>query len=51
MLSNLNPSQDYKSSVLSGLRPDIIMEIAGRALEWWMYQESQEMRFQDMVRD
>ena len=39
----LNPTDDYKTSVLSGLTPSIIMECAGRALAFWCYQSTQEM--------
>ena len=41
--SSLNPTDDYKTSVLSGLPPSIIMECAGRALAFWSYQSTQEM--------
>lgn len=39
----LNPSEDYKTSVLSGLDPNTIMECASRALVFWAYQTTQEM--------
>jgi E3 ubiquitin-protein ligase CCNP1IP1 len=39
----LNPTEDYKTSVLSGLDPTTIMECAGRALSFWAYQTTQEM--------
>jgi E3 ubiquitin-protein ligase CCNP1IP1 len=39
----LNPTEDYKTSVLSGLDPNTIMECAGRALGFWAYQSTQEM--------
>lgn len=39
----LNPTEDYKTSVLSGLDPNTIMECAGRALAFWTYQTTQEM--------
>jgi E3 ubiquitin-protein ligase CCNP1IP1 len=45
VVTNLNPTEDYKTSVLSGLRPFVIMEIAGRALSFWAYQAAQEMLF------
>ncbi|KAF9112040.1 cyclin B1 interacting protein 1, E3 ubiquitin protein ligase [Mortierella sp. AM989] len=45
----LNPSQEYRSSVLSGLRPEIIMEICTRAISFWTYQTSQEARYQEMA--
>ena len=43
VVTNLNPSEDYKTSVLSGLSPNVIMECAGRALSFWAYQTTQEM--------
>ncbi|KUI68396.1 E3 ubiquitin-protein ligase CCNB1IP1 [Cytospora mali] len=43
MVTNLNPSEDYKTSVLSGLSPEAIMECAGRALSFWSYQMMQEL--------
>lgn len=39
----LNPTEDYKTSVLSGLDPATIIECAGRALSFWAYQATQEM--------
>lgn len=39
----LNPTEDYKTSVLSGLDPNTVMECAGRALGFWAYQSTQEM--------
>ena len=39
----MNPSEDYKTSVLSGLNPTIIMECASRAVGFWSYQATQEM--------
>ena len=41
--TTLNPSEDYKTSVLSGLTPGMIMECAGRSLAFWSYQSTQEM--------
>lgn len=41
--TQLNPSEDYKTSVLSGLSPGIIMECAGRGLAFYSYQASQEV--------
>ena len=41
--TNLNPPEDYKTSVLSGLSPTTIMECAGRGLAFWAYQSTQEM--------
>lgn len=39
----LNPPEDYKTSVLSGLSPTIIMECAGRGLAFYSYQVTQEV--------
>ena len=41
--TSLNPTDDYKTSVLSGLTPTTIMECAGRGLAFWSYQSTQEM--------
>lgn len=46
VLSNLNPSEDYKTSVLSGLSPNVIMECAGRGLSFWAYQTTQGIYYQ-----
>ncbi|KAI0173343.1 hypothetical protein GGR52DRAFT_590485 [Hypoxylon sp. FL1284] len=47
VISNLNPSEDYKTSVLSGLSPNVIIECASRALSFWAYQASQEVVYQE----
>ncbi|KAG0268952.1 hypothetical protein BGZ95_002264 [Linnemannia exigua] len=46
---DLNPSQEYRSSILSGLRPEIIMEICTRGISFWTYQTSQEAKYQEMA--
>lgn len=43
VVTQLNPTEDYKTSVLSGLSPSIIMECAGRGLAFHSYQTTQEM--------
>jgi len=43
VIANLNPTEDYKTSVLSGLSPTVILECAGRGLSFWQYQMAQEM--------
>ncbi|KAF8559074.1 hypothetical protein OG21DRAFT_1403797 [Imleria badia] len=45
----LHPTNDYKTSVLSGLSPSVIMEICKRALSFWQYQIHQENSFQNAV--
>jgi hypothetical protein len=46
VVTGLNPSEDYKTSVLSGLSPTIIMECASRGLAFYSYQASQEIIYQ-----
>ncbi|WAR09315.1 CIP1-like protein, partial [Mya arenaria] len=36
--NNLQPSEQYKSMILAGLKPDVINEICSRAIAFWMYQ-------------
>lgn len=43
VIAELNPSEDYKTSVLSGLSPNTIVECASRALSFWAYQTTQEV--------
>lgn len=43
VFTTLNPTDDYKTSLLSGLNPGLIMEIAGRGLAFWGYQAMQEV--------
>ncbi|KAF2968242.1 hypothetical protein GQX73_g5346 [Xylaria multiplex] len=43
VITNLKPSEDYKTSVLSGLSPNVIIDCASRALSFWAYQVTQEM--------
>jgi E3 ubiquitin-protein ligase CCNP1IP1 len=43
VITKLTPTEDYKTSVLSGLSPSIIMECASRALSFWAYQTGQEV--------
>ncbi|TFK43223.1 hypothetical protein BDQ12DRAFT_718460 [Crucibulum laeve] len=42
VICSLHPSNDYKTSVLSGLTPSIILEICSRAISFWQYQIHQE---------
>ncbi|KAF4125350.1 E3 ubiquitin-protein ligase CCNP1IP1 [Geosmithia morbida] len=44
-ITNLKPTEEYKTSVLSGLSPNIIMECAGRALSFWAYQTTQDIYY------
>ena len=49
VVATLNPTEDYKTSVLSGLNPNVIMECAGRALNFWAYQTMQEMSVEEIL--
>ncbi|KAI0939068.1 hypothetical protein AcV5_000586 [Taiwanofungus camphoratus] len=49
VVCSLHPSNDYKTSVLSGLNPSIILEICSRAMSFWQYQVHQEHSFQHAV--
>ncbi|XP_019855434.1 PREDICTED: E3 ubiquitin-protein ligase CCNB1IP1-like [Amphimedon queenslandica] len=44
---DLQPPEEYKSMVLAGLRPEIIMEIAARGLSFWSYQSHQEKLYHE----
>lgn len=43
VVTQLNPTEDYKTSVLSGLHPNLIIECASRGVSFFQYQTSQEM--------
>lgn len=43
VVTSLEARDEYKTIVLSGLSPNVIMECAGRALSFWNYQMTQEM--------
>ncbi|XP_053380836.1 E3 ubiquitin-protein ligase CCNB1IP1-like isoform X2 [Mercenaria mercenaria] len=47
--NNLQPSEQYKSMILAGLKPDVICEIASRAHAFWAYQSYQEKTYQEYV--
>lgn len=49
VVCSLHPTNDYKTSVLSGLTPATILEICSRAISFWQYQIHQESTFQQAV--
>ncbi|KAF2496283.1 hypothetical protein BU16DRAFT_509204 [Lophium mytilinum] len=49
VVAQLNPTEDYKTSILSGLSPNIIMECASRGLAFYSYQTSQEIVYQEYL--
>ncbi|CZT25028.1 uncharacterized protein RCC_10756 [Ramularia collo-cygni] len=46
VVTSLNPTEDYKTSILSGFSPAVIMECASRGLSFWSYQMAQEITYQ-----
>ncbi|EDO33309.1 predicted protein, partial [Nematostella vectensis] len=46
---DLQPVEQYKSMVLAGQRPEVIMEVSSRALAFWTYQTHQERTYQEYV--
>ncbi|KIJ56660.1 hypothetical protein M422DRAFT_57338 [Sphaerobolus stellatus SS14] len=46
VIASLRPTNDYKTSVLSGLSPAVVLEICGRAIAFWQYQIHQENSYQ-----
>ncbi|XP_050413464.1 E3 ubiquitin-protein ligase CCNB1IP1-like [Patella vulgata] len=46
---DLKPSEQYKSMVLAGLKPETVMEICTRSLSFWTYQTQQEKSYQEYV--
>ncbi|KAH9845015.1 chiasma assembly [Teratosphaeria destructans] len=49
VITQLNPTEDYKTSVLSGFSPNIIMECASRGLSFYSYQTTQEIVYQEYL--
>ncbi|GAA6035985.1 hypothetical protein JCM8097_005200 [Rhodosporidiobolus ruineniae] len=49
MQTALNPHDSYKTSILSGLSPAIILDIASRGLNFYTYQVQQEASFQALI--
>ena len=49
MFTTLNPSEDFKTSVLSGFSPNVVMECAGRALSFWAHQMSQDVCYKQYL--
>lgn len=45
--ADLKPTETFKSIVLAGLKPDVIMDVAMRAMSFWSYQVEQETLFQE----
>ncbi|XP_064616518.1 E3 ubiquitin-protein ligase CCNB1IP1-like isoform X2 [Liolophura sinensis] len=46
---DLQPSEQYKSMVLAGQKPEVVMEVCTRALSFWTYQAHQERTYQEFL--
>ncbi|KAF8248069.1 hypothetical protein K440DRAFT_549753 [Wilcoxina mikolae CBS 423.85] len=49
VMMNLSPPEDYRTSLLSGLSPSVIMDICQRGLSFWNYQVIQEVVYQETI--
>ncbi|GBP44620.1 E3 ubiquitin-protein ligase CCNB1IP1 [Eumeta japonica] len=47
--ADLNPGETFKSIVLAGMKPDMIMDVAMRAMSFWSYQVEQETLYQESL--
>ncbi|XP_065183274.1 E3 ubiquitin-protein ligase CCNB1IP1-like isoform X1 [Sycon ciliatum] len=47
--TDLSPTDQYKSMVLAGQKPEVIMEICTRALSFWTYQAHQERTYHEYL--
>ena len=47
--TSLNPPQTFRTTILAGMNPMIVQDICGRALGFWTYQVTQEIRLQETV--
>ena len=46
---DLTLSDNFKSTLLAGYSPDVIMDVASRAISFWNYQQNQELVYQQWV--
>ncbi|KAF1956115.1 hypothetical protein CC80DRAFT_445752 [Byssothecium circinans] len=49
VVADLNPSEEYRATILAGLSPAAIMECASKGLAFWSYQATQEILYQDQL--
>lgn len=49
VMTTLNPTNEYKASILAGLPPSTILEVTARAISFWTYQLSQESACQALI--
>jgi E3 ubiquitin-protein ligase CCNP1IP1 len=48
-MTDLQPTDEWKSMVIAGLAPETIMDICNRSLNFWIYQTCQEQCYQESV--
>ncbi|XP_071846055.1 E3 ubiquitin-protein ligase CCNB1IP1-like isoform X2 [Apostichopus japonicus] len=46
---DLSPTEQYKSMVLAGQKPEVILEVCSRAISFWTYQVHQDRVYQEHV--
>lgn len=51
ILSQLNPTEQYKSSALAGLKPEVVLDISSRAIAFYEYQVSQELCLKSILKN
>uniref|UniRef100_H2Y617 Uncharacterized protein n=1 Tax=Ciona savignyi TaxID=51511 RepID=H2Y617_CIOSA len=44
---DLNPSEAYKSMVLCGQKPDVVLDVCNRAIAFWNFQMRQETLYRE----
>jgi E3 ubiquitin-protein ligase CCNP1IP1 len=44
--ADLDPPEQFRSIVLAGLQPHVVMDVASRAISFWSYQVSEECSYQ-----
>ncbi|KAJ2603925.1 hypothetical protein GGF44_006751 [Coemansia sp. RSA 1694] len=49
MSVSLTLTEEYKSAILAGLPPALIMDICSRAMSFWTYQTSQALGYQQAM--
>ncbi|KAI9295833.1 hypothetical protein K502DRAFT_280394, partial [Neoconidiobolus thromboides FSU 785] len=49
IITNLKPNETFKNSALSGLHPDVVIEICSKAFSFWNYQVTQEIYCQELI--
>ncbi|KAI9638287.1 uncharacterized protein MKK02DRAFT_42677 [Dioszegia hungarica] len=49
VFSHLSPTTNYKTTILAGMTPGLILDIATRALGFWSYQTSAEAAYQSAL--